>query len=140
MTLEGKTALVTGGNRGIGLEVCRQLGADGAHVLLAARRRDAGEAAASGVRDVELHVEAVELDVADPASVRRLAASAPTQPDILVNNAAVFPRGADARRHPELIEQAWQTNYLGAVRVARAFIPGMIGRGWGRIVHVSTGL
>jgi NAD(P)-dependent dehydrogenase (short-subunit alcohol dehydrogenase family) len=140
MTLEGRSALVTGGNRGIGLEVCRQLGQLGAYVMLAARDPRAGELAATGLREDGLDVELVELNVADADSVRRLAAHGDIEPDVVINNAGIYPRGADARRQPGLVELAWQTNFLGAVRVARAFIPAMVERGWGRIVNVSTGL
>ena len=134
--LEGRRALVTGGNRGIGLVVCRMLAELGAEVYLGSRDVDVGERAASSLRPRS--VEVVRIDVADPASVRETAdrlGSAGV--DVLVNNAAINPRG---RVGADEIERAWQTNLLGAWRTTRALLTPMGERGWGRIVNVSTEL
>ncbi len=133
MTLEGRRALVTGGNRGIGLEVVRQLRDLGAEVVLGSRNAAAGAAAAASVGD---GVTSVELDVSDPSSVG--AAGEQIGPvDILINNAGIYPRGDT---DPTEVEAAWQINFLGAWRVHQAFVGAMRERGWGRIVNVSTGL
>ena len=80
----------------------------------------------------------VRIDVADPASVRAARdALAPEGIDALVNNAGVRPTGRVTQQD---IDQAWQVNALGSWRVARAFLPRMRERGWGRIVNVSTEL
>jgi NAD(P)-dependent dehydrogenase (short-subunit alcohol dehydrogenase family) len=137
-----KTALVTGGNRGIGLEVCRQLAAAGHRVVLAARDRHKGEAAARGLGDLAARVTVVALDVADEASIRRAERTvrdiAPI--DVLVNNAAILLGEDDS-----ILETSWAdltatftTNVIGAVRVAQAFVPGMVERGYGRVVNVSS--
>jgi NAD(P)-dependent dehydrogenase (short-subunit alcohol dehydrogenase family) len=135
-TLEGRRALVTGGNRGIGLIVCRMLADLGAGVVLGAREVGSGERAASTLRPRS--VEVARINVADHASVREAADRlGPAGVDVLVNNAAINPRGnLDA----DEIERAWQTNLLGAWRTIQAFLPPMRERGWGRIVNVSTEL
>src|SRR3954447_24728350 len=93
-----RTALVTGGNRGIGLEVCRRLGGLGLKVLLAGRSRNAVEEAAALLREEGSEVEPRVLDVTDEASVRQLSQALETElggVDVLVNNAAVL-LGEDA--------------------------------------------
>jgi NAD(P)-dependent dehydrogenase (short-subunit alcohol dehydrogenase family) len=137
-----RTALVSGGNRGIGLEVCRQLAHWGHRVLLCARDAGKGEAAASALRrDDGLDVTPVPLDTADPASVGRLARDHP-EIDILVNNAGVHLD--DGARPLELDEEVLratlETNLMGPFRLARAFVPGMAERGWGRVANVSSGM
>lgn len=140
---DGKVALVTGANRGIGHEVARQLGARGYRVLLCARDADAGRAAVA-----ELGVDGVaarQLDVTDPASVERLARDVADQPgrlDVLVNNAGTlydtWQRAVDADL--DVVGRALQTNLLGAWRMCAAFIPRIRGGGrGGRIVNVSSG-
>jgi len=129
-----RRALVTGGNRGIGLEIVRQLDDLGLEVFLGSRDPDAGAAAAASLGSPR--VSAVRIDVADPAGVAAARdALGPVGVDIVVNNAGVNPRGnvtaADA-------EAAWQVNVFGVSRVTRAFLPPMRERGWGRIVNVST--
>ncbi len=123
-TLEGRRALVTGGNRGIGLVVCGMLAELGAEVVLGARDVEVGERAASTLRPRS--VEVVRIDVADPASVRDVARRlGPAGVDVLVNNAAINPRGTVGA---DEIERAWQTNLLGAWRTTRALLPPMQAR------------
>ncbi len=137
-----RTALVTGANRGIGLEACRQLGHMGLRVILTSRDAGRGRAAANALRAERLDVLHETLDVADPGSVgacaRRLAASG-VAVDVLVNNAAIYPTAEVLElEEPELLD-ALQVNLVGAWRVCRAFVPGMVGRGYGRVVNVSSG-
>jgi len=136
-----RTALVTGGNRGIGLEVCRQLARRGVAVLLGSRDPGLGEEAARSLAGEGL-VEAVDLDVADAASIEtcaRLLARRGVRVDILVNNAAVMCRGdALSVADVDLLESL-QVNLLGAWRCCRAFLPAMAAAGWGRVVNVSSG-
>ena len=132
-----RVALVTGANRGIGLEVCRQLARRGARVFLGARDYDKGEAEA---RRLGGDVSAVALDVDDPDAPSRLAAAIGPV-DILINNAGVHydtwetALSADWR----IVRAAFETNLFGAWRMAQAFAPEMRARGWGRIVNVSSG-
>jgi NAD(P)-dependent dehydrogenase (short-subunit alcohol dehydrogenase family) len=133
-------ALVTGGNRGIGLEVARQLGRDGMRVLLGARDRLRGEAAAAGLRGEGLDITPLELDVADPgaaASVGPAIEAAGGRLDVLVNNAGVYPGGSASRIDFTVLDETWQANAAGAWRVAVAAIPYM--EAGARIVNVSSG-
>jgi NAD(P)-dependent dehydrogenase (short-subunit alcohol dehydrogenase family) len=132
--LRGKRALVTGGNRGIGLEIVRLLSDLGLEVFLGSRDTNAGAAAAATLGRAGITV--VQIDVADPMSVTSARdALSPRGVDVLVNNAAINPRGTTT---PEEVDRAWQTNALGPWRVTHAFLASMQQRGWGRIVNVST--
>jgi NAD(P)-dependent dehydrogenase (short-subunit alcohol dehydrogenase family) len=125
---------VTGGNRGIGLEVVRLLSDLGLKVFLGSRDLDAGAAAAAKLG--RPGITSIRIDVADPVSVAAARdVLAPRGIDVLVNNAAINPSG---RVSPEEVDRAWQTNTLGTWRVAQAFLSPMLRRGWGRIVNVST--
>jgi NAD(P)-dependent dehydrogenase (short-subunit alcohol dehydrogenase family) len=125
-------ALVTGGNRGIGLEVCRQLARNGHEVILGSRDRAKGEAVAGGLR-------VVQLDVADDASVRRAAEEIETL-DILVNNAAIlydtWARGVTADL--DEVHEALETNLFGAWRTTQAFLPQLRRSAHARVVNVSS--
>jgi NAD(P)-dependent dehydrogenase (short-subunit alcohol dehydrogenase family) len=133
-------ALVTGGNRGIGLEVARGLGRDGMHVLLGSRDAARGEAAAAALRGEGLDITPLELDVADPGAATAVGPAieaAGGRLDVLVNNAGVYPGGRASRIDPGVVEETWQANAAGAWRVAVAAIPYM--EQGARIVNVSSG-
>lgn len=137
-----RTALVTGGNRGIGLECCRRLAGAGLAVLLGARDAAAGAEAASRLAALGLAVRAVEVDVASDASVEALAArlgGEGTGVDVLVNDAGVCPEGGVLDASLREWREALEVNLLGAVRTCRAFVPGMLRAGYGRVVNVSSG-
>jgi NAD(P)-dependent dehydrogenase (short-subunit alcohol dehydrogenase family) len=137
-----RTALVTGGNRGIGLVACRQLADSGMRVVLGARNPEKGEDAARKLRDEGLEVTSEQLDVADSQSVedcvRRLA-DAGTEIDVLVNNAGVYPTEGVFSMSEETFETALGVNTVGPFRTCRALVPGMMQRGYGRVVNVSSG-
>jgi len=130
---------VTGGNRGIGLEVCRQLAATGLRVILTARDPGRAEAAARDLRKDGLDVAAETLDVTDEASIRAL--SQRIEVDVLVNNAAIIVREGATMIGTAIddLRTTFETNVFGAVAVALAFVPGMVARRYGRIVNVSSG-
>ncbi len=132
-----RVALVTGANRGIGLEVCRQLARRGARVFLGARDHSKGEAEA---RRIGGDVSAVALDVDDPDAPFRLAAAIGPV-DVLINNAGVHYDTWEAALNADwrIVREAFETNLFGAWRMAQAFAPEMRARGWGRIVNVSSG-
>jgi len=137
MDTDDLTALITGANRGIGLEAARRLAHAGLNVVLTARDPDAGEAAAG-----ELGVRFERLDVSDDDSVRdcarRLERDRVTV-DVLVNNAGVLQSGRILDMNDELMRHTLEVNLLGPLRTARAFLPGMLDRGYGRVVNVSSG-
>jgi NAD(P)-dependent dehydrogenase (short-subunit alcohol dehydrogenase family) len=132
-----RTALVTGANRGIGLEAARQLRAAGLDVVLTSR--GAGPELAG-----ELGARYERLDVSDAASVAECAARLAedgVDVDVLVNNAGVLlDEGGDPLGvSDELLRQTLEVNLFGPLRTSRAFIPAMIERGYGRVVNVSSG-
>ena len=145
-----RTALVTGGNRGLGLETARQLARLGCRVVVAGRDPGKTETAAHALRAEGLDVEPFRLDVASDDSCADLGRVGPV--DVLVNNAAVLlesdenplTAGLLSRSaldvDPDLLRAAFETNTLGAYRVIQALAPGMRDRGYGRIVNVSSGL
>jgi NAD(P)-dependent dehydrogenase (short-subunit alcohol dehydrogenase family) len=139
---EQRTALVTGGNRGIGLEVCRQLAATGLRVILTARDGARADAAAATLRGAAA-VVAATLDVTDPNSVGTLVADLSRRGlhvDVLVNNAAVLVAESTGvlETTVEDLRATFETNLFGVVLVSQAFVPGMIARRYGRVVNVSS--
>jgi NAD(P)-dependent dehydrogenase (short-subunit alcohol dehydrogenase family) len=138
----GRVALVSGGNRGIGLEVCHQLDERGYTVVMGSRDGEKGRIAAE---DLEWNVIPQQLDVADAGSVDRMAAFIEEefgQLDILVNNAGISndegQRGVDADL--DRVKESLEANLFGAWRLCEMAIPLMRRNGYGRIVNVSTGL
>jgi NAD(P)-dependent dehydrogenase (short-subunit alcohol dehydrogenase family) len=132
--LEGRTALVTGAGRGLGAAIAQELAARGAHVGVLAR--SAGE-----VRRVAAEVGGTGL-VADVADADRLASVLQSfgDADIVVANAGVvWPLGRFADVDFHEWERALTINVTGAARVVRAYLPGMLQRGWGRVVTISSG-
>jgi NAD(P)-dependent dehydrogenase (short-subunit alcohol dehydrogenase family) len=141
MTDDRRIALVTGANRGIGLEVVRQLAERGYTAVLGARDLEKGRAAAEGLG---AGVEARRLDVADDGSVRELTGALERdfgRLDVLVNNAAIhydtWQRGVDAEL--DLVHEALETNLFGAWRTTQACLPLLRGSRHARIVNVSSG-
>jgi NAD(P)-dependent dehydrogenase (short-subunit alcohol dehydrogenase family) len=134
--LTGRTAVVTGASRGIGLAITRGLAAHGAHVVAGARRSSAelDELAKEG------SVRVLEVDLTDPGGPARLVALADAGPDILVNNVG----GAPARTGGflSISDEDWQSsltlNLMAAVRATRSVLPAMLAAGTGSIVTVCS--
>ncbi len=142
MAENGRVALVSGGNRGIGLEVCRRLAEEGLTVILGSRDEERGRQAAEGLAG---EVVARQLDVADAGSVERLAASIESdfgRLDVLVNNAAISNDDGQSGAEADLdrVKEALEANLFGAWRLCEAAIPHMRRERYGRIVNVTTGL
>ncbi|PSR15865.1 short-chain dehydrogenase [filamentous cyanobacterium CCP3] len=137
-------ALVTGGNRGIGLEVTRQLAQAGMTVILGSRDPAKGEAAAASMMQAGLEVLPQPLDVTDPGSIQRVAQTVEQRfgrLDVLVNNAGILYDTWQQASHADLavVQEAWETNTLGPWRMAQAFLPLLKRSPHGRIVNVSSG-
>jgi len=131
-----KTVLITGAYRGLGYEVARQLSARGWKVIVTARKREQGAAAAAKLKDASF----LELDINNDASVAR-AAKAVSELDVLINNAAIIEDGDQdiLTIRPELVARTIETNALATLRVTQAFIPQLLRSAAGRIVNVSSG-
>jgi NAD(P)-dependent dehydrogenase (short-subunit alcohol dehydrogenase family) len=143
MAPEQRTALVTGANRGIGLEVGRQLAGRGLRVILTARDPERGESARQALHSEGLDVDFCPLDVTDPAAVAATQAFVNDRYgrlDVLINNAAVYlDEGVSVFDVPwPTIEETLAVNLYGPLRLCRAFVPGMRRRGYGRVVNVSS--
>ena len=140
----GGVALVTGANRGIGLEVSRQLADHGLTVIAGSRDPRAGEGAVAELGGDGRKVVARQLDVTDPGSVDRLADSIDSdfgRLDVLVNNAGIagsYQPGVDADL--DAVREVLEVNLFGAWRTAEAAIPLMRKGRYGRIVNVSSGM
>src|SRR5436305_6288175 len=128
--MDERVALVTGGARGIGAAIARALAADG-------RRVAVGDLDVSGVEDAL----GVRLDVTDPASVDRAVAAveAGLGPiDILVNNAGWDEMRPFLESDEPFWDRVLDVNLKGALRMTRATVPGMVERGWGRVVNIGS--
>lgn len=148
MSKAKKSAVVTGSNRGIGLETCRQLGLRGFYVILTARKAKAGEKAAAELKSEGVDVEFRQLDVTDPESIDACARSLKTdlgRLDVLVNNAGIMldssKTGASIfHADAGLVRNTFETNALGPLMVTKALVPLMRKNSYGRIVNVSSGM
>jgi NAD(P)-dependent dehydrogenase (short-subunit alcohol dehydrogenase family) len=136
-------AVVTGANRGIGLEVCRQLAERGYAAVLGSRSAERGEAAARPLTGEGLEVHACQLDVADADSVERAAgwvARSLGRCDALVNNAAIEYDTDElaATANLQRVHRAMETNLFGAWRTTLALLPLLRHAKHPRIVNVSS--
>ncbi|MBI2619433.1 MAG: SDR family NAD(P)-dependent oxidoreductase [Ignavibacteriales bacterium] len=135
-------ALVTGGNRGIGFEVARQLGGRGFQVWIASRNASKGNKAAETLRGEGLHVSFVEMDVSRPegiATAYKTFSGTVDHLDVLVNNAGVvLDEGGNLLHLPvNKILETIQTNAVGPLVVVQTFAP-LLGPG-SRVINVSSG-
>src|SRR5256714_6051957 len=142
---EQRIALVTGGNRGIGLETCRQLAKLGIRVLLGSRDPAKGVAAAKQLQEAGLTVEPRQLDVANVQSIRECMNWVRRdlgRLDMLVNNAGIMieEEDADPLEELEIVRDTMQTNVYGPLLLSRLAIPLMKTRRYGRIVNLSSGM
>ncbi|WP_454726824.1 MULTISPECIES: SDR family oxidoreductase [Cupriavidus] len=148
--LQDKIALVTGGARGLGLEIARQLVTLGAHVIVGARDKAKAESAAAGLRDAGHAASALKLDVTSEAD-RREACSAIENAhgrlDILVNNAGILldspDGGTPATRQPSealpgVVRDTFEANFFAPVFLTQTLLPLIRRADAGRIVNVSS--
>src|SRR5882757_4524923 len=137
--LSGKTALVTGSTSGIGHAIAKGLAASGASVVVNGRTQAKVEAAAAGLAKAVAgaKVRGIAADVSTATGCKALMAALP-QVDILINNAGIFePKG-----FLDIPDEDWSrffdVNVMSGVRLARAYLPDMLKRNWGRIVFISS--
>ncbi|MGZ0203286.1 SDR family oxidoreductase [Streptomyces sp. RM1] len=136
-----RIALVTGGNKGLGLETCRALARTGATVLLASRDSGRGERAAGELRGEGLDVRPVELDVTCPEQVSTLAERIRRQTgglDVLVNNAGIMLRYDPFAHDADTLRRVYETNVFGLVSVIAALLPLLREAPAPRIVNVTS--
>jgi NAD(P)-dependent dehydrogenase (short-subunit alcohol dehydrogenase family) len=143
-----RVGIVTGANRGIGFEICRQLSSLGVSVVLTARDSDAGNLAKDRLAAEGIRVLFHQLDVTDERSIVRLAAFMENglgsgqvgRADILVNNAGIY---IDREISPlevgaESVRQTMETNFIGPIRLTQSLVPLMKRNRYGRVVNISS--
>lgn len=143
LSLEGKTALVTGASTGIGRATAVELAALGARVVAHYNAsREQAEALAAQIRESGGRCDLVQADLTDPAAAEALAhevsmAFGPV--DVLINNAGgMLQRVEPARLTLDLWQKVFDLNVTSLFLLTRAFLPGMRERKWGRVVNVSS--
>ncbi|OQY55385.1 MAG: short-chain dehydrogenase [Candidatus Parabeggiatoa sp. nov. 2] len=140
-----KIALVTGANRGIGLEACRQLAKLGITVILSSRDSAKGEQSKQQLEKQGINVIFHQLDVTNEDSLKHMETFVREQYgrlDILVNNAGIFPGKMDNALSStvDTLRAAMETNLYGPFHLCQTFIPMMIKNNYGRIVNMSSGM
>jgi NAD(P)-dependent dehydrogenase (short-subunit alcohol dehydrogenase family) len=142
--LKGKVALVTGANKGIGLEIARQLAQQGSTVLIGARDEKRGEEAARSLHAEGLDTRFVHLDITDQTTIDAAAQKIEDEfgkLDILVNNAAVaLDQTPPSQLDMDILRRTYDTNVFGVFAVTKAMLPLIRKSEAGRIVNMSSGL
>ena len=142
--MDRRVAVVTGANKGIGLEIARQLAREGITVFIGARDEERGQAAAEKLRAEGLDARPLRLDVTDDASVAAAASLVERgagRLDILVNNAGIaIDDGPPSRVSSDILRRTYETNVFGVVRTTQAMLPLLRRSPAGRIVNLSSGL
>jgi len=137
--LAGKTALITGSTEGIGYAIARQLARAGADVVINGRSDEKTAKAAKRLEGEGAvgSVTAVAADIATAEGCDALVAKVP-QVDILINNAGIFQPLDFFEASDEVWNRHWQVNVMSAVRLSRAYLPGMQKVDWGRVIFIAS--
>ena len=141
LPLSGHSAVITGGGRGIGETVARQLAAAGANIVVAARSQNEIEAVAASLREAGHQALAVTCDVGDPQQVQALRTAAEEALGtigIVVNNAGIATSAPLVKETFEQWQLIQRVNSTGVFLVTREFMPPMLDAGWGRVVNVAS--
>jgi NAD(P)-dependent dehydrogenase (short-subunit alcohol dehydrogenase family) len=145
MSQDKQVAFVTGGNRGIGYEMVKQLALNGFKVILASRDPKMGHEAAQKLKGLDLYVSFVMMDVDDQESIRQAAITVNEKYgrlDVLINNAGLYFDENEKllTMDPSILEKTMRTNFFGAYYVIHSFMPLMEKQRYGRIINVSSEL
>ncbi|WP_420962267.1 SDR family NAD(P)-dependent oxidoreductase [Brucella sp. IR073] len=141
-----RIALVTGANKGIGLEIARQLAQAGIHVIIGARDDDRAHAAIADLAGQGLAAQSIRIDLDDWASITAAAAAIDAEHgrlDILVNNAGIFDAAHDGppgTASLEAVRRTMEVNFLGTLAVTQAMLPLLLAAPAARIVNLSSSL
>ena len=143
--MDKKIAVVTGGNRGIGFQVCRDIAKKGFKVLLTARNSEKGMESAEILQSEGLDVTFYELDVSSAESIDTFynrVAEEFGRIDVLVNNAAIIPDARSSGLSLEIqeLQVSLETNVYGIILLSQKIITLMIKNNYGRIINMSSGM
>ncbi|WP_414577979.1 SDR family oxidoreductase [Anabaena sp. CCY 9402-a] len=144
--LNHKVALITGANKGLGLEMSRQLGQHGIKILIAGRNLEAAQTAADKLQNQGIDAEALALDVGDSNQIQSVVQKIDEQfgkLDVLINNAGVFLDGDWLTSNAssvslDTIRQTFNTNFFALVELTQALLPLILKSPNGRIVNMSS--
>jgi 3-hydroxybutyrate dehydrogenase len=133
--LDGKLALVTGGGRGIGRAIAERLARDGARVIVTGRSRAELDEAAAAVGG-----RAIACDLLDRAATDAMVAEVKAlgRVDVLVNNAGIAESAPISETDDAMWDRIVETNATAPFRLTRAFVPGMVAAGWGRVITIAS--
>ena len=139
--MEGKKVIVTGASRGIGVFIARELASCGADLLLVARSEPELVRLADELRTPANTVAVAAVDLAGKRAAEQVVAAAEAElgpVDVLVNNAAVEPQRRFVTLDPDEIERVLRVDLITPIELSRRLLPGMLQRGYGRIVNISS--
>jgi NAD(P)-dependent dehydrogenase (short-subunit alcohol dehydrogenase family) len=143
-SLAGRVALITGANKGIGLEIARQLAVAGATALIGARDAGRGEKAAKALAADRLDARFIRIDVTDQSSIDSGASRIESdfgRLDILVNNAGIgIDNAPPSQLEMDVLRRTYETNFFGVFAVIKAMLPLLHKSDAARIVNISSGL
>jgi 3-oxoacyl-[acyl-carrier protein] reductase len=140
-SLQGRSAIVTGGSKGIGRGIAERFAAAGVHVLITARNQTDIDAAVADLADQPGTVSGLSADVTNPEDCRRVVDAAVSRHgglDIVCANAGIFPAGRLDELTPEDIDQVLAVNFKGTVYIVQAALAALAASGRGRVVITSS--
>jgi len=140
--LNGKVALVSGGSKGMGRATAEELAREGARVLVVARGQDAIDETVEAIRQAGGDAHGLSADMTDPAAVEGAVEACVrhfgTEPEIAIANVYGTARHSFETATPDVFREGYELLVMSAVHLARAVVPGMKRKGWGRIVTIGS--